>query len=114
VDGSNLKAFRYKARLVAKGYNQAQGVDFNDVFSPVIKHTSIRVLLFLVAMKDLELEQLDVKTVFLHDDFDEQIYIKQPEGFKITGKEYYVCLLKKSLYGFNQSPRQWYKKFHLW
>jgi Reverse transcriptase (RNA-dependent DNA polymerase) len=79
-------------------------VDFNDVFSPIVKHTSKRVLLSLVAMKDLELEQLDVKTVFLYDDLEEQIYMKQPEDFKITEKENHVCSLKKSLYGLKQSP----------
>ena len=57
---------RYKARLVAKGYNQVPGVDFNDIFSPVVKHSSICVLLALVTMHDLKLEQLDVKTAFLH------------------------------------------------
>jgi Reverse transcriptase (RNA-dependent DNA polymerase) len=63
-----------------------QGVGFNDMFSPVVKHISIWVLFSLVAMKDLELEQLDVKTVFLHGDLEEQIYMKQPEGFEITRK----------------------------
>ena len=86
-------------------------MDFNEVFSPVVKHTSIRVLLSLVAIKDLKLEQLDVKTAFLHGDLEEQIYMKQPEGFEVVGKENHVCLLKKSLYGLKQSPRQWYKKF---
>jgi Reverse transcriptase (RNA-dependent DNA polymerase) len=81
-------------------------VDFNDVFSPVVKHTSKRVLLSLVAMKDLELEQLDVKTIFLHDDLDEQIYMKQPEDFEIMKKEDHVCSLKKFLYGLKQSPRK--------
>jgi len=71
VDGSRPKSFRYKARLVAKGYSQVQGVDFNEVFSPVFKHTSIRVLLSLVTIKDFELEQLDVKTAFLHGDLEE-------------------------------------------
>ncbi|KAL3514410.1 hypothetical protein ACH5RR_027127 [Cinchona calisaya] len=62
-------------------------------------------------MYDLELEQLDVKTTFLHGELEEQIYMKQPEGFKIEEKEDHVCLLKKSLYGLKQSPRQWYKRF---
>ncbi|KAG8496701.1 hypothetical protein CXB51_007821 [Gossypium anomalum] len=66
---------RYKARLVAKGYSQIPGVDFTDVFSPVVKHSSIRALLGIVAMHDLELEQLDVKTVFLHGELDEDIYM---------------------------------------
>ena len=102
---------RYKARLVAKGYSQVHGVDFNDVFSPIVKHSSIRVLLALVAMYDLELEQLDVKTAFLHGELEEQINMEQPHGFEVDGKEDHVCLLKKSLYGLKQSPRQWYKRF---
>ncbi|KAG8499473.1 hypothetical protein CXB51_005963 [Gossypium anomalum] len=100
---------RYKARLVAKGYSQIPGVDFTDVFSPVVKHSSIRALLGTVVMHDLELEQLDVKTVFLHGELEEDIYMKQPEGFIVSEKEDYVCLLRKSLYGLKQSPRQWYK-----
>ncbi|KAG8471605.1 hypothetical protein CXB51_036639 [Gossypium anomalum] len=102
---------KYKARLVAKGYSQVPGVDFTDVFSPVVKHSSIRVLLGIVAMHDLELEQLDVKTAFLHGELEEEIYMQQPEGFTVSEKEDYVCLLKKSLYGLKQSPRQWYKRF---
>ncbi|KAG8478507.1 hypothetical protein CXB51_028390 [Gossypium anomalum] len=102
---------RYKARLVAKGYSQVPGVDFTDVFSPVVKHSSIRALLGIMAMHDLELEQLDVKTAFLHGELEEDIYMQQPEGFTVSEKEDYVCLLKKSLYGSKQSPRQWYKRF---
>ena len=52
-----------------------------------------------------------MKTTFLHGDLEEEIYMQQPEGFKETGKEDYVCLLKRSLYGLKQSPRQWYKQF---
>ena len=60
---------------------------------------------------NLELEQLDVKTTFLHGNLDEEIFMKQLEGFKVKGKENTVCKLKKSLYGLKQAPRQWYKKF---
>jgi len=60
----------------------------------------------------LELEQLDVKTSFLHGDLDEEIYMYQPKGYKVEGKEGQVCCLRKSLYGLKQSPRQWYKRFH--
>ncbi|KAG8498115.1 hypothetical protein CXB51_006865 [Gossypium anomalum] len=102
---------RYKARLVVKGYSQIPLVDFIDVFSPVVKHSSIRALLGIMAIHDLELEQLDVKTAFLHGELEEDIYMQQPEGFTVLEKEDYVCLLKKSLYGLKQSPRQWYKRF---
>ena len=76
-----------------------------------MKHSSIRALLSIVAMRDYELEQLDVKTAFLHGELEEDIYMDQPEGFVIPGKEHLVCKLKKSLYGLKQSPRQWYKRF---
>ncbi|KAH9658981.1 hypothetical protein KPL70_023688 [Citrus sinensis] len=102
---------RHKARLVAKGFTQRAGVDFNEVFSPVVKYSSIRLLLALSAFHDLELEQMDVKTAFLHGSLDEEIFMAQPEGFIEKGSEDKVCLLKKSLYGLKQSPRQWYLKF---
>ena len=65
----------------------------------------------MVALFDLELEQLDVKTTFLLGELEEQIYMYQPEGFIISRKEDHVCLLKKSLYSLKQSPRRWYKRF---
>jgi hypothetical protein len=109
---SPSEASRFKARLVAKGFSQIPGIDYNDVFSPVLKHSSIRALLGIVAMHDLELELLDIKTAFLHGDLEEEIYMDQLEGFIVPGKENFVCKLKKSLYGLKQSPRQWYKKFN--
>ncbi|KAH9697268.1 Integrase catalytic domain-containing protein [Citrus sinensis] len=102
---------RYKARLVAKGFAQKEGIDYNEVFSPVVKHTSIHILLALVAEYELELAQLDVKTAFLHGDLEEEIYMIQPCGFRVAGKENHVYRLIKSLYGLKQSPRQWYKRF---
>ena len=101
---------RYKARLVAKGYSQISGVDFTNVF-PMVKHSSIQVLLRIVAFHDYELEQLDMKTTFLHGELKEDIYIQQPKGFTILGKEDCVYLLKMSLYGLKQSPRQLYTRF---
>ncbi|WVZ13024.1 hypothetical protein V8G54_017554 [Vigna mungo] len=99
---------RYKARLVAKGFTQIEGVDYHEIFAPVVKHCSIRVLMAIVAHCNLHLEQLDVRTAFLHGDLEETIYMKQPDGFAVDDR---VCLLQKSLYGLKQSPRQWYRKF---
>ncbi|KAE8702282.1 hypothetical protein F3Y22_tig00110483pilonHSYRG00048 [Hibiscus syriacus] len=76
-----VEATRFKAWLVDKGFSQKEGIDYNEVFSPVVKHSSILVLLAMVAKFDLELEQLDVKTAFLHGELEETIYMHQPEGF---------------------------------
>ncbi|GJZ50570.1 retrotransposon protein, putative, ty1-copia subclass [Tanacetum coccineum] len=99
---------RYKARLAAHGFTQRAGIDYNKVFSPVVRHTSTRVILALTACKDYDLERLDVKTTFLHGNLEEVIYMRQPPGYEQGNK---VCFLKKSLYGLKQSPRQWYRRF---
>jgi transposase InsO family protein len=101
---------RYKARLVAKGYAQKEGIDYNETFAPVAKMTSIRILLALAAIEDLEVHQMDVKTAFLNGDLEEEIYMDQPEGYILEGEEQLVCKLSKTLYGLKQSPRAWYKK----
>ena len=96
---------------MVKGFQQKKGVDFDEIFAPVVKMTSIRMVLSIAANMNLEVEQLDVKTTFLHGDLEEEIYMQQPEGFVKRGKEHLVCRLKKSLYGLKQAPRQWYRKF---
>ena len=78
---------RYKAILVVKGFNQKRGIDFDEIFSPSVKMSSIHVILVLATSLDLEVEQMDVKTAFLHGDLDEEISIEQPEGFEVKGKE---------------------------
>eukprot|EP00253_Pinus_taeda_P021368 PITA_21368 len=109
--GVNDTEDRYKARVVVKRFSQKEGIDFHEIFSPVVKIVSIRIVLALVSLLDLELQQLDVKTAFLHGDLDEEIYMEQPEGFVQHRNKKFVYRLKKSLYGLKQSPRQWYKKF---
>ena len=90
VEEHNLKP-RYKARLVVKGFGQRKGIDFDEIFSPVVKMSSIRAVLGLAASLNLEIEQMDVKTDFFHCDLEEEIYMEQPEGFKVDGKENFVC-----------------------
>ena len=107
---SNDQVERYRARLVVKGYAQKEGIDFNEIFSPVVRLTTIRIVLAMCATFDLHLEQLDVKTAFLHGDLEEEIYMLQPEGFEEENKNM-VCRLNKSLYGLKQAPRCWYKRF---
>ena len=103
---------RYKARLVAKGYTQKEGIDYQETFSPVSRKDSLRIVMALVAHFDLELHQMDVKTAFLNGNVDEEVFMKQPEGFKSKGQEHLVCKLKKSIYGLKQASRQWYLKLH--
>ena len=93
---------RFKARLVVKGYSQRKGIDYAEIFSPVVKLTSIQILLSVVASKNLHLEQMDVKSPFLHGDLDKEIYMQQPEGFVVPLKEHMVCKLTRSLYGLKQ------------
>ncbi|KAH9660405.1 hypothetical protein KPL70_024186 [Citrus sinensis] len=105
----NDQVERYRARLVVKGCAQKEGINFNEIFSPVVRLTTVRVVLAICATFDLHLEQLDVKTVFVHGELKEEIYMLQPEGF--AEKENLVCRLNKSLYGLKQAPRCWYKRF---
>ena len=83
------------------------------MFFLVVKMTTLHCVLALAAKEDIELVQMDVKIAFLHGDLHEDMYMQQPKGFVEKGKENLVCKLKKSLYGLKQTPREWYRKFHL-
>lgn len=97
---------RYKARLVVKGCSQRPGIDFDEVYSPVVRYSTIRYLLALAVKHDLDVEQMDAVTAFLQGELsDEVIYMELPRGFAGTSKQ--VCRLRKALYGLKQSSRVW-------
>ncbi|KAH9698737.1 hypothetical protein KPL71_024118 [Citrus sinensis] len=108
ADGSIDK---YKARLVIKGYRQREDLDYFDTYTLVTRINSIRVIIAIAALRNLKIHQMDVKTAFLNGDLDEEIYMKQPEGFIAPGQEKKVCKLVKSLYGLKQASKQWREKF---
>jgi hypothetical protein len=115
---------RFKARLVAKGFSQQAGIDYHEVFAPVMKYKSLRVLLTLVARGDMELQQMDVETAFLNGRMEEEVYMKRPPGMEVlegeegrqrqagraaaAGGDDRVLLLHRALYGTKQASRQWY------
>lgn len=104
------KIIKYKARLVAKGYVQERGVDFDEIFAPVTRLETVRLLLALAAKKGWEVHHLDVKTAFLNGEICEEVYVAQPEGYVKKGQEKMVYRLLKALYGLRQAPRAWYAK----
>lgn len=103
------KVDRFKARLVARGFSQQQGVDYKEIFSPVVRTDSIRLLFSVCAQYDLEYAQFDITTAFLYGNIEEELYIKPPEGLSVPAGS--TCKLQKSLYGLKQAPRCWNTKF---
>ena len=95
---SQAEGIRYKARLVARGFTEQKGIDMMSFLTSGSTHFHQGVT-SNISQQDLELEQLDVKMTFLHEELEEEIYMSQPEGFQQPEKEGWVCKLKKSLYG---------------
>ncbi|CAO2841229.1 unnamed protein product [Amaranthus hypochondriacus] len=101
---------KYKARLVAKGYKQKEAIDHNEVFAPVARQETIRLVLSLSAQNGWTVFHLDVKLAFLYGELQEEVYVNQPPGFVRKGNENKVYRLKKALYGLKQAPRTWYTR----
>ena len=99
-----------KARFVARGFSQKEGIDYDETFAPVARYNSIRVIISLASVLGWKLHQMDVKTAFLNGQIEEEVYIEQPKGFELHGRESHVCKLKKALYGLKQAPRAWYSR----
>ncbi|CAH9143716.1 unnamed protein product [Cuscuta epithymum] len=101
---------KYKARLVARGFLQKEGLDYTEVYAPVARIETIRMVVALANKRGWNMAQLDVKSAFLNGELEEEVYITQPPGFEIKGAEDKVLKLRKALYGLKQAPRAWNKK----
>lgn len=102
---------RYKARLVARGFSQKFGQDYDEVFAPVVRQSTLRTLLSVAGVKKMTAVHMDVKSAFLNGEIEEEIYMKQPPGFEKNG-ETFVCKLRKSLYGLKQAANVWNRTLH--
>jgi hypothetical protein len=107
ADGSIEK---HKARFVAHGFSQVEGVDYDETFAPVVRYTSIRSIISIAAEMGWRIHQMDVKTAFLNGFIEKEVYIEQPQGFKVSERESHMCLLRKALYGLKQAPIAWYSR----
>lgn len=99
-----------KARLVAKGYSQKHGVDYTEVYAPVARMDTVRMIVAMAAKNGWEIHQLDVKSAFLHGTLKEDVYIQQPKGYVVKGSEHKVYKLRKALYGLKQASRTWFSR----
>ncbi|KAK9135050.1 hypothetical protein Syun_014380 [Stephania yunnanensis] len=99
---------RYKARLVAKGFKQVPGIDFDETYSPVVKSSTIRIILSLAVQFNWPLRQVDINNAFLNGNLVEEVYTNQPMGFVDSSQPMAVCKLHKALYGLRQAPRAWF------
>ena len=98
-----------RARLVAKGFSQVEGIDSDQVFSLVVHFETVRLMLALASIKNWHIEGLDVRSAYLYGKVDEEIYMKQPEGFAVKGQEHKVLRLKRALYGLKQAGLAWWE-----
>ena len=101
---------RYKAKLVAKGFTQRPELDYHSTFSPVIKPTTVLLVLSIVIQKLWPIHQLDVNNAFLQGHLEEEVFMHQRPGFEHLNLPTHICKLKKAIYGIKQAPRAWYNE----
>src|ERR1700733_14823667 len=101
---------RKRARLVVKGYSQIHGIEFDEIFSPVVRYETVRLMFALARLEGMYMTGIDVKTAFLYGKLDEEVYMSQPEGFVLKGRERKVMQLKRALYGLKQAALAWWKE----
>jgi hypothetical protein len=94
--------------LVARGFSQIEGVDFDQIFSPVVRYKTVRLICALAALKKWHMSALDMRNAYLYGELSEEIYMEQPEGYKAPGKEHKVLRLNKALYGLKQAGLTWW------
>jgi len=99
---------RRKARLVARGFQQTAGLDYDKTFSPVVKASTVRIILSIVVHLNWEVRQLDINNVFLNGNLKETVFMHQPEGYIDKTKPHHICRLTKAIYGLKQALRDWY------
>lgn len=109
---SDSSVSRYKAWLVAKGCHQRAGIDFSKTFSPVVKPTTIPIVLTVALAKGWPDRQLDINHAFRNEILKENIYKAQPPGFQEPDTSSLVCKLNKAIYGLKQVPRAWFDRSH--
>ena len=97
---------KFKARLAIQGFRQKEGIDYFNTYAPVTRITTVSLLIALVAIQNLVIHQMDVETTFLNGNLEEEVYMKQPEGFVMPGNEHKVYKLVKSMFGLKQTPKQ--------
>jgi Reverse transcriptase (RNA-dependent DNA polymerase) len=96
---------RYKSRLVVKGYRQKADIDYDEVFAPVARMETIRLLISVAAQSEWSIYQMDVKSAFLNRVLEVEVYVEQPLGYMNSGNEQKFLKLEKALYGLKQAPR---------
>jgi len=101
---------KHKARLVVKGYTQDNGIDYTEVFAPVARMDTVRMIIAFATQKGWKLYQLDVKSASLHGELKEDVFVEPPKGYEKKGSEQMVYKLQKALYELKQTPRAWFSR----